>query len=119
MAVLTVTADTKRQARLIVDDPLPAGFEIDNPHLIKAGDLTGIAWLGLEETAAHTEFRSDRFIAALDREAEAGARFQLAYRLRAVSPGAFTHPAAAMVDMYRPQQRAWTGTGAVEVTAAP
>jgi hypothetical protein len=114
-----VTADAKRQARLIVDDPLPAGFEIDNPHLIKAGDLTGIAWLGLEETAAHTEFRSDRFIAALDRGAEAGPRFQLAYRLRAVSPGAFTHPAATVVDMYRPQQRAWTGTGAVEVTAAP
>jgi uncharacterized protein YfaS (alpha-2-macroglobulin family) len=119
VAVLTVTADAKRQARLIVDDPLPAGFEIDNPHLIKAGDLTGIAWLGLEEAAAHTEFRSDRFIAALDRGAEAGARFQLAYRLRAVSPGAFTHPAATVVDMYRPQQRAWTGTGAVEVTASP
>ncbi len=119
VAVLTVTADAKRQARLMVDDPLPAGFEIDNPHLIKAGDLTGIAWLGLEEAAAHTEFRSDRFIAALDRGVEAGARFQLAYRLRAVSPGVFTHPAATVVDMYRPQQRAWTGTGAVEVTAAP
>ena len=117
VAVVTVTGDGPRQARLIVDDPLPAGFEIDNPHLLKAGDLNTIPWLGLEEAAAHTEFRSDRFVAALDRGPKDSARFQLAYRLRAVSPGAFTHPAATVMDMYRPQQRAWTGTGEAEVRA--
>jgi uncharacterized protein YfaS (alpha-2-macroglobulin family) len=118
VAVLTVTGDGPRQARLILDDPLPAGFEIDNPHLIKAGDLNAIPWLGLGETAAHTEFRSDRFIAALDRRPEDRAQFQLAYRLRAVSPGVFSQPAASVQDMYRPQRRAWTGTGVVEVTPA-
>ncbi len=118
IAVVTVSGDGPRQARLILDDPLPAGFEIDNPHLIKAGDLAGIPWMGLEEVAAHTEFRSDRFIAALDRGAEDRPQFQLAYRLRAVSPGTFAQPAASVVDMYRPQWRAWTGTGVVEVKAA-
>jgi alpha-2-macroglobulin len=117
IAVLTVTGEDPRQARLILDDPLPAGFEIENPHLLKAGDLSAIPWLGLEETAAHTEFRAERFIAALDRRAEDRTQFQLAYRLRAVSPGTFTHPAASVQDMYRPQQRAWTGTGTVEVRA--
>ncbi|MGQ9831160.1 MAG: alpha-2-macroglobulin family protein [Thermochromatium sp.] len=39
IAVLTVEATKPRQARLIIDDPLPAGFEIDNPNLIRAGNL--------------------------------------------------------------------------------
>ncbi|SDW39057.1 alpha-2-macroglobulin family protein [Thiocapsa roseopersicina] len=115
VAVITVSADAQRQARLIVDDPLPAGFEIDNPSLIKAGDIADIAWLGLEETAEHVEFRADRFVAAVDRGPKAPTRFQLAYRLRAVSPGVFAHPAATVEDMYRPQRRAWTETGRVEV----
>jgi len=115
VAVLTVEASAPRQARLILDDPLPAGLEIENPHLIGAGDLAGIPWLGLESEAQHTEFRADRFIAAIDREADDPVRFQLAYRLRAVSPGVFAHPAATVEDMYRPSLRAWTGSGTVEV----
>ena len=115
VAVITVSADAQRQARLIVDDPLPAGFEIDNPSLIKAGDIADIAWLGLEETAEHLEFRAERFVAAVDRGPSEPTRFQLAYRLRAVSPGVFAHLAATVEDMYRPQWRAWTETGRVEV----
>ncbi|NEV61950.1 alpha-2-macroglobulin family protein [Thiorhodococcus minor] len=118
IAVLTVTASEKRQARLVVDDPLPAGFEIDNPNLIKAGDIKEIRWLGLESQAAHTEFRADRFVAAVDRSSGAAQRFQLAYRLRAVSPGVFAHPAATVEDMYRPRLRAWTDTGRVEVSGS-
>lgn len=115
VAVITVTASAQRQARLIVDDPLPAGLEIDNPNLLKAGDIKNIPWLGLEEQTAHTEFRAERFVAALNRSASAAKQFQLAYRLRAVSPGVFTHPAARVEDMYRPRLRAWTDTGSVEV----
>ncbi len=118
VAVITVTADSPRQARLIVNDPLPAGFEIDNPNLIKVGDIANINWLGLEDQAAHSEFRADRFIAAVDRKPDAPRQFQLAYRLRAVSPGVFVHPAATVEDMYRPQQRAWTETGTVAVREA-
>ncbi|WP_242482169.1 alpha-2-macroglobulin family protein [Thiocystis violacea] len=115
VAVITVTADRRRQARLIVDDPLPAGLEIDNPNLIKAGEIKDIRWLGLAEQAAHTEFRADRFVAAVDRSASDSTQFQLAYRLRAVSPGVFAHPAARVEDMYRPRLGAWTETGRVEV----
>ncbi|NEX18936.1 alpha-2-macroglobulin [Thiorhodococcus mannitoliphagus] len=118
IAVLTVTASAKRQARLILDDPLPAGLEIDNPNLIKAGDIKEIRWLGLEGQATHTEFRADRFVAAVDRSSSASKRFQLAYRLRAVSPGVFAHPAATVEDMYRPRLRAWTDTGRVEILGA-
>lgn len=118
VAVLTVTAETQRQARLILDDPLPAGFEIENPRLIAAGEVADIDWLGLEESASHLELRADRFIAAVDRGQHSPTRFQLAYRVRAVSPGVFDHPAATVEDMYRPQLRAWTETGQVSIGAA-
>jgi uncharacterized protein YfaS (alpha-2-macroglobulin family) len=85
------------------------------PVSLRAGDLSAIPWLHLEKAAAHTELRSDRFIAAVDRGPDDRAQPQLAYRLRAVSPGIFNHPAASVQDMYRPQRRAWTATGAMEV----
>lgn len=112
-SVLTVTSESDRTARLIVDDPLPAGFEIDNPNLLRSGTITALDWLDTEEEVAMSEFRADRFLAALDRN-EAGS-FRLAYIVRAVSPGRFHHPAATVDDMYRPEFRAWTDTGRVEI----
>lgn len=115
VAILTVTAEAPGAARLLVDDPLSAGLEIENPSLLRAADLQGIPWLGLLEGSAHQEFRADRFVAAVDRQADDPAQFQLAYRVRAVTPGRFLLPAATVEDMYRPRQRAWTAEGKVEV----
>jgi hypothetical protein len=115
LAVLTVRSTTKRAARLILDDPLPAGFEIDNPNLVRAGDLAGIDWLGLVDTPAYKEFRAERFAAAVDRTKKDPTTFQIAYLVRAVSPGIFAHPAAMVQDMYRPQRYARTASGRVEV----
>lgn len=115
VTVLTVTAQESRSARLIVNDPLPAGLEIDNPHLLRSGELAALGWLDLPDETAHSEFRSDRFIAALDRSDGDRTSFQLAYVVRAVAPGRFLHPAAIVEDMYRPERRARTETGAVEV----
>ncbi|HPB74003.1 MAG TPA: alpha-2-macroglobulin, partial [Chromatiaceae bacterium] len=115
VVILTVTAEAPGAARLLVDDPLPAGLEIENPSLLRAADLQGIPWLGLLEGSAHQEFRADRFVAAVDRQTSDPAQFQLAYRVRAVTPGRFLQPAATVEDMYRPRQRGWTGEGRVEV----
>ncbi|MBS1202595.1 MAG: alpha-2-macroglobulin, partial [Chromatiaceae bacterium] len=115
VAVVTVRADQKRQARLIVDDPLPAGLEIDNPNLLGSGDLAQIPGLSLLDATAHREFRSDRFVAAVERTAEDPLVFQLGYLLRAVSPGVFAQPPASVEDMYDPAQRAWTGGGTATV----
>ena len=38
VTVLTVTPFGRQEARLMVADPLPAGFEIDNPNLIQGGE---------------------------------------------------------------------------------
>ena len=113
VTVLTVSPFEKGEARLMVDDPLPAGLEIDNPNLLRSGDVRSLDWLKPVNTR-YQEFRSDRFLAAVDWRSNAP--FQLAYMVRAIAPGSYHHPAAIVEDMYRPQYRAWTDTGAMQVT---
>lgn len=113
VAVLEVTPFSGGEARLVVDDPLPAGFEIDNPNLIRAGDISALDWVGTVDETRMTEFRQDRFVAAVDWSGTNA--FRLAYVVRAVSPGSFHHPAASVMDMYRPDYRARTEAGQVTV----
>ena len=113
VTVLEITPLGTGEARLVISDPLPAGLEIDNPNLISGGAIAALDWLNTEGDPAHTEFRQDRFIAAVDRYDNAP--FRLAYVVRAVSPGAFTHPAASVEDRYRPDFRAQSGTGRVQI----
>ena len=115
VAVISVLFNDNAAGRLIIDDPLPAGFEIDNPNILRSGDVAALDWLKLETETANTEFRSDRFIAAFDRPEGGPPRLQFAYIVRAVSPGTFAHPAAIIEDMYRPDRRARTATGTVNV----
>lgn len=114
VAVLEVTPFGSSEARLMVDDPLPAGFEIDNPNLIRGGDIAALDWLTTVEDTRTTEFRQDRFLAAVDWGSSEP--FRLAYVVRAVSPGRFHLPAATVQDMYRPTWRARTEAGQVTVT---
>lgn len=118
VTLLTISADAPGAARLIIDDPLPAGLEIDNPSLLSAGSIDGLPWLDVVTTPAHQEFRAERFVAAVERDRDAPARFQLAYLVRAVTPGRYRHPAATVADLYRPEQRARTAAGAIEVLPA-
>ncbi|MEZ5910984.1 MAG: alpha-2-macroglobulin family protein [Paracoccaceae bacterium] len=113
VAVLEVEGFTAAEARLMIDDPLPAGFEIDNPNLI-SGDAGDLGWLDLSGDTQNVEFRQNRFLAAVDLYGPATVR--LGYKLRAVSPGRFHHPAASVEDMYRPDNRAWTDTATVAIT---
>jgi hypothetical protein len=115
VAVLSITTTESQGARLILDDPLPAGFQIDNPHMLASGDVAALEWLSLVDNAAHVEFRADRFVAAWDLPSGGATEFQFAYVVRATSPGTFLHPAALIEDMYRPERRARTDTGEVEV----
>ena len=116
VTVLTVQPFDDTGARLMVNDPLPAGFEIDNPNLIRAGDIQALDWLK-PITGDHSEFRADRFLTALDWRSDKA--FQLAYIVRAISPGTYHHPAATVEDMYRPRYRARTGTSVVTISATP
>lgn len=113
VAVLEVTPFGYGEARLIVSDPLPAGFEIDNPNLMSSGSTTELGWLDTLQDVQHSEFRQDRFLTAVDWSSDQS--FRLAYVVRAVSPGAYHHPAASVEDMYRPDFRARGETGSVTI----
>jgi len=115
VTLLTITSLRSAEARLMVNDPLPAGFEIDNPNLIRGGETSALEWLSTWDDVEHSEFRTDRFLSAVN---WGGKRtFSLAYIVRAVSPGRFHHPAASVEDMYRPEFRARTAAGTVAVSA--
>ncbi|MCB1487660.1 MAG: alpha-2-macroglobulin family protein, partial [Bauldia sp.] len=115
VVVLTVTATQGRDGNLLVVDPIPAGYEIENPNISASGEVTSFNWLDVEREAAHTEARTDRFVAAIDRDASDPLQFSVAYAMRAVSPGVYAQPGATVEDMYRPYLRARTGASTVEV----
>jgi len=118
VVVLTVTEPQPQFGRVIVADYLPAGFEIDNPHLVSSGETSALSWIANGVEPVHSEFRDDRFTAAFDRAQNAPPVFTVAYVVRAVSPGRYVLPQAKVEDMYRPDRFARTGTGTIEVTAA-
>ena len=113
VTVLTVTPFEKTGARLMINDALPAGLEIDNPNLLRSGDISQLKWLKPIQ-GEHSEFRADRFLTAVDWRSDKA--FRLAYIVRAVAPGQYHHPAATVEDMYRPRYRARTDAGQLTVT---
>ena len=75
--------------------------------------LAALDWLSPLDSAAHTEYQTDRFTVAFDLKDTT--EFQFAYMARAIAPGSFNQPAATIEDMYRPERQARTGAGHVEV----
>jgi alpha-2-macroglobulin len=116
VVVLTVSELNAWPSRVLVTDLLPAGFEIDNPRIVGSAELPNFSWLGQTEYA-HSEYRDDRFVAAFNRSGSENRQFSFAYVVRAVTPGVYSHPAASVEDMYRPQYSARTATGRMEITA--
>jgi uncharacterized protein YfaS (alpha-2-macroglobulin family) len=126
---LSGRAEANRSALTVIDDALPAGFEIE--AVLKPADAQGaassddggkkgppgrFAFLGQLSDPQVQEKRDDRYIAALtlaDRKP-----FTLAYVVRAVTPGDFFLPGAAARDMYRPAVNARTAPGRLKIAAA-
>jgi len=119
VVILRITESSPQFGRVMVTDFLPAGFEIDNPHLVSSGDAGALPWIEDTVDPVSSEFRDDRFTAAFDRRADDRAVFTVAYTVRAVSPGRYVLPQASVEDMYRPDRFGHTGTGMLDVTAAP
>jgi uncharacterized protein YfaS (alpha-2-macroglobulin family) len=110
LSVMRTEGDMLTGNFLLVDR-LPAGFEIENPSLVASGGLANIAWLSDTTWAPYTEFRDDRFVASFT-----SSTARLAYMVRAVSPGTYSHPGATVEDMYRPALNARSAPGSVNVT---
>ena len=118
VVVLKVTEAQPQFGRVILADYLPAGFEIDNPHLVSSGDTGTLSWITDAVAPANSEFRDDRFTAAFDRKKDDAPVFTVAYVVRAVAPGKYVRPQASVDDMYRPDRFGRTATESTEVTAA-
>ncbi|MBE7217785.1 MAG: alpha-2-macroglobulin family protein [Caulobacteraceae bacterium] len=127
---LTGKAAAQRARMTVIDDALPAGFEIES--VLKPEDAQpavaakpgrearaagAFAFLGPLTEAQVEEKRDDRFIAAVT--LEGGKRFALAYIARAVTPGDFFLPGAEARDMYRPQVQAHSAAGRLRIAAQP
>jgi uncharacterized protein YfaS (alpha-2-macroglobulin family) len=117
VVVLKITEAEAKYAKLLVVDRLPAGMEIDNPALFDSGSTDAFSWLKRDIEPTHVEYRDDRFVAAIDREAGQSAFLSLAYVARATTPGHYVYPAATAEDMYRPERFGRTAFGEVEVKA--
>jgi len=116
VVVLKITEDQPQFGRVILADYLPAGFEIDNPHLVSSGDTGTLPWFTDAAEPVATEFRDDRFTAAFERKKDDPAVFSVAYIVRAVAPGKYVRPQASVEDMYRPDRFGRTNSENVEVT---
>lgn len=116
VVVLRVRPDNLGSGQYIVADPLPAGFEIENPSLSAGDGASDFNWLSLD-APSHVESRTDQYVAAFRYSSDPGT-FTTAYLVRAVTPGSFVLPGATVEDMYRPEFRANTAAGAIEITAS-
>jgi uncharacterized protein YfaS (alpha-2-macroglobulin family) len=118
--VIVQVAGANRQGRslmLVVDDPLPAGFEIET--VLGPGDAQNgpFRFLGQLTAPDIQESRDDRYIAALKVAGNKG--FTFAYVARAVTPGAYFLPGAEARDMYRPGVFGRTDPGRLTIAAGP
>src|SRR5207248_922117 len=116
--VVRITAAKAEYGDIMGADYRPGGFEIDYPRLVSSGDSGTLDWIEDGEEPENTEFRDDRFTAAIDRAADDQSIFTVAYIVRAVSPGKYVLPQAYVEDMYNPSRYGRGGTGSVEVRPA-
>ena len=117
IVLVTGRSDQARSMALVVDDPLPAGFEIETvlgPDDAQSGPFK---FLGELSGADVQEARDDRYVAAMDLAGKG--RFAFAYVARAVTPGDFLLPGAQAKDMYRPTLSARTAATRTAIAPGP
>ena len=106
---LSFTADKRIPNGLIVD-LLPACLELEDPNLAGSMvidnisvDKKNIRQWHRQLVFQHTEYRDDRFVAAVNIPGKK--RYRIFYPVRVVSPGAYLIPPPLAEDMYRPYIR--------------
>ncbi len=110
IVALKVGSKKQQLPHALVVDMLPAGFELEDPNVsgsfliddIEVDGKTISQWHDGCNTA-HTEYRDDRFMTALNLGYSETCR--IFYAVRVVSPGVFKVPQPLVEDMYRPYIR--------------
>jgi len=101
LVVLTGHSSDAATRPVVVDDALPAGFEIDSTLSNDDAKDGPFKFVGTITGTKVAEARDDRFIAALD--LSSAHDFTLAYIARAVTQGDYYLPGAEVKDFYRAQ----------------
>lgn len=96
---------------VVVEDLLPACFEIENPRLATSETMYWIKKDMIEP--GHIDMRDDRLLLFTDLEAKKGMHYR--YVVRAVTKGKFILPAINASCMYDPSIISISGQGYVEV----
>ena len=112
LLVVKLTLDTHGEAldNLVIEDLLPAGWEVENPALATSKALE---WVRAETGwCIHRELRDDRVL--LFTGAVSG-KVEYFYTVRAVTPGRFVLPPVRVEAMYQPEVHSLSGAGTVEV----
>lgn len=100
---------------IVIDDPLPAGFEIDSTLTNEDTANGPFGFVGQLSGAKVQEARDDRYIAALDVSSQQG--FSVAYMARAVTQGDYYLPGAEAKDFYRTDTFGRTSGGRIVISA--
>ena len=99
----------------VIDDALPAGFEVETVLGPEDAQKGPFKFLGTLSATGVQEARDDRYVAALTVEGRKG--FAVAYVARAVTPGDFFLPGVEVRDMYRPAVSARSAPGRTRIAA--
>ena len=102
-----------RSMLTVIDDALPAGFEVETVLGPEDASKGAFKFLGDLSAASTQEARDDRYVAALTIPGRKP--FAVAYVARAVTPGDFFLPGAEARDMYRPSVVARTAPGRTRI----
>jgi uncharacterized protein YfaS (alpha-2-macroglobulin family) len=113
MARITLTVSTKQdRPYVVIDDPIPAGFEIINTSFLTSGNNLdqeeGRNWL-----IDHKEMKDDRALFFAD-YMQAGVH-TISYLVRVTSFGTFQMPSTKVEQMYEPEVFGQTASEAVTV----
>ena len=113
LLIVRLTVDTQGRTldNLVIEELLPAGWEIENPNLVTAQQFT---WIDLKEDHARArDIRDDRLL--LFTGICNGPRV-FYYAVRAVTPGTSIYPPATATCMYDPQIRSVFGGKTVTIS---
>jgi len=112
LIVVRLTVDTKGRLldQMVIEDLLPAGWEIENPNLATSKQFS---WLKKKrESDQHREARDDRMLIFMGR---IKGEKTYHYAVRATTPGTYTLPPVTISGMYEPEIRGVSGGGQVRV----
>ena len=119
VVALSGSASDKAEHDAVVVNLLPAGWEIESIVKPSTDENSEFSWLKVT-TVRMKEARDDRFVAAVSfgrqsRFAQQDNKFDVAFIIRATTPGTYALPAASIEDMYHPVLHARTAMGTAVV----